>query len=71
MRYRVRLITASGTEVLWHKGGRVHTLDERLGPVWAQNFKPEIFQLSAGGELVPRGTPEAVNIVGWELEPES
>ena len=70
MRYRVRLTTASGSEVLWHKSGRIHTLDERLGPVWAQNFKPAIFQLSASGELVPRGTAEAVDVVRWELEPE-
>ena len=71
MRYRVRLTTADGTSLFWHKGGRIHTLDERLGPLWIQNFKPEVFQVSADGQLVPRGTSGASEVTAWTLDPEA
>jgi hypothetical protein len=67
MRYRVRLTTADGTTLFWHKGGRIHSLDERLGPLWIQNFKPNLFQVDADGQLVPRGTPGASDAQSWEL----
>lgn len=69
MRYRVRLTLADGSSLLWHKGGKEHSLDERLGPLWAQNFKPSVFQVLADGQLVPRGTAGAADIVKWDLEP--
>lgn len=68
MRYRVRLTLADGSSLLWHKGGREHSLDERLGPMWVQNFKPAVFQALADGQLVPRGTPGALDITAWDLE---
>ena len=70
MRYRIRLTTATGEVLHWRKGGGIHTLDERLGPLWVQNFKPALFQIAADGQLVPRGTAGAQDIAGWELEPE-
>jgi hypothetical protein len=70
MRSCVCLITADGTRLLWHKGGRPHTLDERLGPLWVQNFKPAIFQVLPDGQLVSRGTVGAVDVIAWELTPE-
>ncbi len=69
MRYRVLLTTADGRSLHWVKGGAVHTLDERLGPVWAANFKPALFQVAADGQLVPRGTPGAADVTAWDLEP--
>ena len=50
------------------KGGQVHTLDERLGPLWVANFKPAMFQLLPDGNLVPRGTAGAADVVKWDLE---
>lgn len=69
MRYRVRLTTADGRTLHWVKAGQVHSLDERLGPLWIANFKPTFFQVAADGQLVPHGTAGASEVTAWELEP--
>ena len=68
MRYRIRLTTVDGRILHWVKGGQIHSLDERLGPMWVQNFKPQFFQVAADGQLVPRGTEGASDVTAWELE---
>ncbi len=68
MRYRIRLTTADGRILQWVKGGQIHSLDERLGPLWVQNFKPAFFQVLADGQLVPHGTAGAATVVAWDLE---
>ena len=67
-RFRVRLTTVDGRVLQWVKAGQIHSLDERLAPIWIANFKPAMFQVAADGQLVPRGTPAAVDVVAWDLE---
>jgi hypothetical protein len=67
-RFRVRLTTADGRIRHWVKAGQIHSLDERLAPIWIANFKPAMFQVADDGQLVPRGTPGAVDVVAWDLE---
>lgn len=68
-RFRVRLTTVDGRVLHWVKAGLIHSLDERLAPIWIANFKPALFQVSPDGQLVSRGTAEAVDVVAWELDP--
>ena len=67
-RFHIRLTTVDGRILHWRKAGQIHTLDERLAPVWIANFKPTVFQVLADGQLVPTGTLEAAEIIRWELE---
>ena len=68
-RFRVRLTTVDGRILHWVKAGQIHSLDERLAPIWIANFKPALFQVSPDGQLVPRGTPDAADVAAWDLEP--
>jgi hypothetical protein len=69
-RWRIRLTLVDGTTVLWRRAGVVHTLSETLGPVWAANFKPALFQALPDGEIVPRGgSPRAIDIAAVAVEP--
>ncbi len=68
-RWKIRITTAAGAERWWHKGGRLHTLDESLGRMWVANFQPALFQVEADGSLVPRGSPGADDIARVEAVP--
>ena len=68
-RWFVRLTTADGRELHWHKGGVRHTLSPELGPHWVANFKPALFQVMPDGGIVARGSQAgAADIVAVALE---
>jgi hypothetical protein len=70
-RWRIRITTVTGAEVLWRKGGVVHSLAPELGTMWVTNFKPALFQVMPDGAIVPRGAdPRAVDIAAVALDPE-
>lgn len=66
--WHIRITTASGQQLLWHKAGRLHTLSPELGPTWVANFKPALFQVMPDGGFVPRGSdPSAEDVTAVEL----
>lgn len=67
--YLIRITTADGRQLHWHKAGRRHQLPTELGPMWVANFKPALFQVLPDGAIVPRGTAGAVDIAAVALEP--
>lgn len=57
--FKIQLTTSDGQIFYWHKMGKLHTIPEDLANIWVAKFKPEIFQVTAAGELVAVGrTPE-------------
>jgi len=66
-RWNIRIHTVAGDTRWWVKAGRIHSLSPDLGPVWVANFKPEVFQMLPDGQLAPRGTPGAVEVLRVEL----
>lgn len=68
-RWHIRIHAVDGTVCWWVKAGRIHSLSPDLGPVWVANFRPEVFQVLPDGQLVPRGTPGAVDVQRVELVP--
>jgi hypothetical protein len=69
MPYLIRITTADGRQLLWHKAGRHHQLPDELGPMWVANFKPALFQVLPDGSIVPRGATGAADIATVALEP--
>lgn len=67
--YLVRITTADGRQLHWHKAGRRHQLPAELGPMWVANFKPALFQVMPDGAIVPRGATGAADIATVALEP--
>lgn len=67
--FLIRITTADGRQLHWHKTGRRHQLPTELGPMWVANFKPALFQVMPDGAIVPRGTAGAVDIAAVALEP--
>jgi hypothetical protein len=53
--YQIQFTLEDGRKVIWHKGGKPHLLPEELVDTWIENFKPEIFQVTADGNLVGVG----------------
>ena len=68
MPHLIRITTADGRQLHWHKAGRRHQLPDDLGPLWVANFKPVLFQVMPDGAIVPRGTAGAVDIAAVTLE---
>ncbi len=67
-RWHVLITTADGRQLYWHRAGARHTLAAALGPVWIDNFKPALFQITAAGAIVPRGQQaDALEIVAVTL----
>ena len=67
-RWKIAVTTTCGQKLIWHKGGREHTLSYELGPTWVQNFKPQLFQIAADGSFVPRGSmATAMDVANVEL----
>ena len=66
--WHVRVTSASGAQVLWHKAGKPHVLRFELGQTWVSNFKPAVFQVLPDGSFVPRGSdPRAEDVASVEL----
>ena len=64
------ITTADGRRLLWHRNGARHTLAAALGPLWVANFKPALFQVTAAGAIIARGSQaDALEIVAVELAP--
>jgi len=71
-RYKIKIITTSGSVVYWVKQGRVHTLGRELAEIWVKNFKPTIFQVTKAGELTPPSPGvETFPIASVEMEPDA
>jgi hypothetical protein len=69
-RWHVLITTADGRRLHWHRAGARHSLAAGLGPLWVANFKPELFQVTAAGAIIPRGSqPDALEIVAVSLAP--
>jgi hypothetical protein len=69
-RWHVLITTADGRQLYWHRAGARHTLAAALGPLWVANFKPALFQVTAAGAIIPRGSQaDALEIVAVTLAP--
>lgn len=69
-RWHVLITAADGRRLFWHRAGARHTLAAALGPLWIANFKPALFQVTAEGAIIPRGTlADALEISAVELAP--
>jgi hypothetical protein len=67
-RWHVLITTADGRRLFWHRAGARHTLAAALGPLWVANFKPALFQVTAEGAIIPRGSQaDALEIAAVEL----
>ncbi len=67
-RWHVLITTADGRRLHWHRAGARHTLAADLGPLWVANFKPALFQVTADGAIIPRGSQaDALEIVAVAL----
>jgi hypothetical protein len=55
--YQVRVTTADGQSLIWRKikGGPPALLPEELIDTWISKFRPDIWEITAGGEMVGVG----------------
>ncbi len=57
--YQIRVTTADGQSLLWQKNGQAATLPESLVDTWVSKFRPDIWEITAAGEMVGVGrSPE-------------
>jgi|GEM_PF-2997815 len=66
--YKIKITTADGRELIWRKGGQDSLLPESLADTWVAKFKPEIWEITPGGEMVGvgRSSEPALKILRWE-----
>lgn len=68
-RFKIRIDTADGRRLYWHKRGELHTLEEDVADLFVRHFKPELFEVRPDGSLAPRVPGETAPIKGVAKEP--
>jgi hypothetical protein len=53
--YRIRITTADGKTLYWHKRGRLHVVEEDVAHAFLQRFNPALFQVTAAGSFESPG----------------
>jgi hypothetical protein len=53
--YQIRITTADGKSLLWCKQGQPALLPEELVDTWVSKFRPDIWEVTATGEMVGVG----------------
>jgi len=69
--YQIRVTTADGQSLLWHKQGQPALLPEAIADTWVNKFRPDIWEITASGEMVGvgRATEPSFKIVKVEKVP--
>ncbi len=69
--YQIRVTTADGQSLLWHKKGEPALLPEELADTWVSKFRPDIWEITATGEMVGigRGSEPTFKIIKVEKVP--
>jgi hypothetical protein len=58
--FKIKVTTADGREIFWHKQGQVYLLPTELADTWIAKFKPQFFEITESGEMVGAGRNPAV-----------
>ena len=69
--YQIRVTTSDGQSLLWTKQGQPALLPEELVDTWVSKFRPDIWEITAAGEMVGvgRSTEPSFKIVKVEKLP--
>jgi len=69
--YQIRVTTADGHSLIWHKQGQPALLPAEIADTWIAKFRPDIWEITANGEMVGvgRGTEPSFKIVKVEKVP--
>lgn len=53
--FRIQVTTAAGQVLFWHKKGQAAELPEDMVDTWVSKFRPDIWEITATGEMVGAG----------------
>ena len=53
--YQIRVTTVDGQSLLWCKKGQAALLPEEMVDTWVSKFRPDIWEITATGEMVGVG----------------
>ena len=68
-RFKIRITTANGDVLYWHKRGRLHTVEEDVADIFCRQFKPELFEVLPDGSLTPPQPGVTQRIASLKKEP--
>ncbi len=67
-RFRIKVVTSDGTELYWHKNGRLHTVEEDVADIFVAKFNPALFEILPDGSMTSPG-PDSMRIDRLSKEP--
>ena len=50
-RYRIKITTADGGVVYWHKNEQLHLVEEDVARIFVERFKPQLFEVLPDGRF--------------------
>jgi hypothetical protein len=68
-RFKIRITTADGRILYWHKRGQLHILEEDVARIFVANFKPALFQVRPDGSFDSPSASETSPVEKVEMEP--
>ncbi|MCE9625436.1 MAG: hypothetical protein K8R69_08310 [Deltaproteobacteria bacterium] len=69
--YQIQVHTVDGRKIIWKKQGQPALLPEELVETWVSKFRPDIWEITAEGEMVGtgRGVRDTLKILKVEKVP--
>ena len=68
-RFRIKVTTADGRELYWHKQGQIHTVEEDVADTFIARLNRDAFEILPDGHMTPPVAGESLRIAGLEKEP--
>lgn len=68
-RFKIRILTADGRQLYWHKHGQLHTVEEDVADIFLAKFNPDLFEVLPDGSLTSPRSGETTRIEALTKEP--